>query len=83
MKKRITDLSKGLVEVKGRDDEQVAQFVHQSVSDYLIPNGLNLLTNKAVSDDVVHSAHSRLSRSCIKYIDMKEIPSSSSCRTSR
>lgn len=78
MEKRINDLSKGLAEVKKQDQEQVAQFIHQSVSDYLIQDGLNVLTNNTVTDDVVGWAHFRLSRSCILYATMKEIVGSSS-----
>lgn len=73
MQKRINDLSKGLAEVREYDNKKIAQFVHQSVSDYLIEGGLNILTNKTVSEDVLGPAHFRLSRSCIRYLIMKEI----------
>ncbi|KAH0541246.1 hypothetical protein FGG08_004251 [Glutinoglossum americanum] len=45
MAKLVKSLSKGLAEVKERRNQQVAQFIHESVSDYLTQGGLQSLEN--------------------------------------
>jgi ankyrin repeat protein len=72
MKKRIRHLSRGLAEAKQHENIWIAQFVHQSVKDYLIQSGLQIL-DKHLSENAVGRAHFQLSRSCIRYIAMKEI----------
>ena len=72
MEKKIRDLSKGLAEVKQHKDKWIAQFIHQSVSDYLIKDGLTML-DKPSSESVEGRAHFRLSRSCIRCMEMKEL----------
>ena len=74
MEKRIKYLSGGLAEVKIHQDNPVAQFIHQSVNDYLIKEGLGILASSSDSEDkLIGHAHSRLSKSCIRYIAMEEI----------
>ena len=74
MEKRIKCLSGGLAEVKIHQDNPVAQFIHQSVNDYLTKEGLGTLTSSSDSEDkLIGRAHSRLSKSCIRYIAMEEI----------
>jgi len=72
MKKRIRHLSRGLAEAKQHENIWIAQFIHQSVKDYLIQSGLQIL-DKHSSGNAVGRAHFQLSRSCIRYIAMKEI----------
>ena len=72
MRSRVLDLSRGLAEVQVHEGQQVAQFIHQSVKDYLIQNGLQAMS-KCTADSVIGSAHYRLSRSCIRYMSMKEL----------
>lgn len=71
----VTYLSKGLVQIiNGR-----AQFIHQSVSDYLLQCGLqNLHKDHKGSaslslQKVKGLAHFEISRSCIRYLKLKEI----------
>lgn len=78
MERRMTALSKGLVEVKVQGNRRVAQFIHQSVSDFMQRSGLNELhrrlsytSNGAVN--MIGYAHFDLSRSCIKYLLMEEV----------
>ncbi|OCK88611.1 ankyrin [Cenococcum geophilum 1.58] len=74
MEKRIKSLSGGLAEVKTHRNRPVAQFIHQSVNDYLIKEGLGILASSSDSEDkLIGHAHSRLSKSCIRYIAMEEI----------
>ena len=80
MQKRIHSLSGGLVESKKigfvwnrpSDSRSVVQFIHQSVSDYLIQSGgLQLIDDSAVNT-LSGRAHFRLSRSCLKYIALMD-----------
>lgn len=71
MERRILDLSRGLAEVRKHKHRRIVQFVHQSVSDFLIAKGLKHLGNFPAAD-VVGCSHYRLSRSCIKYFAMEE-----------
>lgn len=72
MARRVVDLSKGLAEVRERNGKQVVQFNHQSVNDYLLDGGLQIL-EKLPSGSAAGRAHRQLSRSCIRYINMEEI----------
>ena len=74
MKKRIRHLSRGLAEAKQHGNIWIAQFIHQSVNDYLIQSGLQIL-DKHSSGNAIGRAHFQLSRSCIKYMAMEEISS--------
>jgi ankyrin repeat protein len=56
----------------GKEVRRVAQFIHQSVEDYLISSGLEKLDNYA-KRSVVGRGHHSLLRTCIKYISMQEI----------
>jgi len=72
MKKRIRHLFRDLAEVKQHENIWIAQFIHQSVKNYLIQSELQIL-DKHSSGNAVGRAHFQLSRSCIRYIAMKEI----------
>jgi len=74
MERRLKDLCRGLAEVKQHKNERVVQFIHQSVNDFLIPDGLRILDNSLESKDItIGRIHFRLSRSCLKYIAMEEV----------
>ena len=74
MECRLKDLCRGLAEVKQYENERVVQFIHQSVNDFLVQEGLQVLDSCLESTDtVIGRAHFRLSRSCIKYISMEEV----------
>ena len=75
MERIVCDLSKGLAEVVGNDSERVAQFVHQSVKDFLLERGGFQILDHACEGTVVGRGHFWLSRSCIKYMSMREIQS--------
>lgn len=74
MERQVKSLSCGLAEVKEFDDKRIAQFIHQSVNDYLLQSGLQELGSPS-SSSVTGHAHLRLSRACIKYIAMEEVSS--------
>jgi ankyrin repeat protein len=75
MEKRVKSISRGLAEIQLHDDNPVVQFIHQSVNDFLFDDGLQILSGESWQslDIAIGSAHYNLSRSCICYIDMKEI----------
>lgn len=50
----------------------VVQFIHQSVKDFLLEGGLQMLGNGHLND-AVGRGHFCLSRSCIRYLDMEEV----------
>ena len=75
----VKALSCGLAEIVESSNTRVVQFIHQSVPDFLLEEGLSILHDSlAVADinlnnSIVGAAHYRLSRICIRYMAMKEI----------
>lgn len=82
----IRHLSKGLVEIQGSSDsvepsvDEISklgiQFIHQTVFDYFIESGFHILdglTEDTTSEILKGRAHHYLSRSCLKYLFMREI----------
>ena len=53
--------------------ERVMQFIHQSVKEFLLEEGLQLL-GKGPIHNAIGRGHSCLSRSCIKYLSMEDVP---------
>jgi hypothetical protein len=48
----VRHLSRGLAEIKEHHDQQVVRFIHQSVNDYLIQDGLQRLEVSLMSSDI-------------------------------
>lgn len=79
LKRRVQTLSCGLAEIVQHGN--VVQFIHQSVKDFFVEKGISALdasprsaeSNTSGVDWVVGIAHYQLSRSCIRYMAMKEI----------
>ncbi|KAH7218866.1 hypothetical protein DER44DRAFT_804895 [Fusarium oxysporum] len=77
MKRRVQTLSRGLAEVTS--DTKVVQFIHHSVKEFFVENGLSDLDDSVTSTDAATGmAHYRLSRICIRYLAMEEIDQSTS-----
>lgn len=77
MKRHIQALSCGLAEVRPTSHGQVVQFIHQSVQDFFVEEGLPALDSSSTSADAaIGYAHFRLSRICIRYLAMEEISQS-------
>lgn len=72
MQLRIRDLSKGLAEVLENNGTPVVQFIHQSVTDFLLEKGLQIL-DKSLAGVVAGGSHFCISRSCIKLFHMQEV----------
>ncbi|KAH7109509.1 hypothetical protein EDB81DRAFT_849326 [Dactylonectria macrodidyma] len=81
VERRLKTLSRGLAEAVPSSNTQVVQFIHQSVKDFFVKNGLSALhrnvklteVETAKVDFVVGMAHYQLSRTCIRYLAMDEI----------
>jgi hypothetical protein len=77
MSRLLKSLSGGLIEVKHQNDGNdgnVVQFIHQSVYDFLEQGGLGSLASSPIG--LLAQSHYRLSRSCISYFALEEVPSS-------
>lgn len=71
MKRRVQMLSRGLAEVTSRT--KVVKFIHPSVEDFFVDEGLSALDEALRPGVVVGISHTRLSRTCIRYLAMEEI----------
>ena len=72
MQLRICDLSKGLAEVLENNGTPIVQFIHQSVTDFLLEKGLQIL-DKSFAGAVAGGGHFWISRSCVKLFHMEEV----------
>lgn len=73
MNTKVKNLSRGLVRfVESKTGEVQAVLIHQSVFDFFVSGGLRLLATE-VGTDITQLAHFQLSRSCLKYLSMKDI----------
>ncbi|PLB55732.1 hypothetical protein P170DRAFT_400102, partial [Aspergillus steynii IBT 23096] len=84
MKQRVNYLSRGLAEVQDQEEQRVVRFIHQTVNDYLLDQGLQELESlskgeesKAVSAGLkkerIAKGHRQILSSCIRYIFMPEL----------
>ncbi|CZR51252.1 uncharacterized protein PAC_01127 [Phialocephala subalpina] len=76
MKRLVENLSGGLVEVKSEKREEpecTVQLIHQSVYDFLVLGGIQILNE---SKDIRHSigqGHHRMARACINYATLADV----------
>ncbi|GIJ89201.1 hypothetical protein Asppvi_008131 [Aspergillus pseudoviridinutans] len=74
MEKRLRSLSGGLGEAKTYSDMPFAQLIHQTVKDYLINEGFQILDRRLWSANIVIGrAHIQLVTACIKYMSTDEV----------
>lgn len=84
--KRVKHLSRGLVEFRTRDVweqyepggveefNREAQFIHQSVPDYLMTHFLEYSSTFSLAMPCLRgAAHFEISRSCLKYLTLREV----------
>ncbi|KAK3986791.1 ankyrin repeat domain-containing protein 17 [Cladorrhinum sp. PSN332] len=72
IERQVQTLSCGLAEVsKGR--QPVIQFIHQSVKDFFLGEGLLALSGCKTSSEAALKAHFRFSNICMRYLEMEEI----------
>jgi ankyrin repeat protein len=72
LESRIKHFSRGLAEVRTLEETSHVQLIHQSVLEYLIESGLQLLNDQPVPD-VVATAHLEMAWACVRYVEMEEI----------
>ena len=72
MQRVVYDLSKGLAEVQQHGSTQIVQFIHQSVQDFLLEKGFEILNN-SIAGNVIGHGHLWISRSCIEYLSTEEV----------
>ncbi|KAM0148092.1 hypothetical protein ACHAPG_010208 [Botrytis cinerea] len=69
MKRRVVSLSGGLVEFKRHNKQEIVQFIHQSVNDFLFQDGLDFL-DTMIRGNPIGQGHNHLSVICANYIGM-------------
>jgi ankyrin repeat protein len=81
----VKQISRGLVEFQtreiwelfepgGEDWDREAQFVHQSVADYMLEKFLNHVGHyRYASQSQTGAGHFEISRSCIRYLTLREV----------
>ncbi|KAE8131262.1 hypothetical protein BDV38DRAFT_288861 [Aspergillus pseudotamarii] len=81
----VRHLSKGLVEFQSRelweqyepeeeDSDREAQFIHQSVADFLLNNFFSGISRDPhLSQSVVGAGHFQISRACLRYMTLDEV----------
>ncbi|KAL7946934.1 ankyrin repeat-containing domain protein [Trichoderma barbatum] len=69
IRRRITDSSRGLVEVRKGG---TVQFIHESVKDFLVRNKRLQILNPDLESDLIGKSHERLRSCCMNYI-MKKV----------
>jgi ankyrin repeat protein len=72
MRKRVMSLSGGLIEFKQHENQQILQFIHQSVNDFLLRDGLEFLDTMSRGNPI-GLGHHQLSLICANYIGMIKI----------
>jgi ankyrin repeat protein len=72
MERYVKYISRGLAEIQSHDNARFVQFIHQSVNDFIITDGLQILHGSSWQsiDLAIGQAHYRLSRSCIRCLDL-------------
>ncbi|CAG8973536.1 hypothetical protein HYALB_00002862 [Hymenoscyphus albidus] len=78
VERQITSLSGGLIELRQHDKNQIIQFIHQSVNDFILRDGLQLL-DELDSQDLIGQGHYQLSLICGNYMKMSEIVKQDRC----
>ncbi|KAF8511826.1 hypothetical protein BU17DRAFT_96885 [Hysterangium stoloniferum] len=79
MKKKVKSLSEGLAEVKEQNKQLVAQFIHQSVQDYLVKSdGFQILENPNTTSNTTGETtssrrHLDIAKTCLKFISMEDV----------
>jgi len=73
IQRRITNSSRGLIEVRQGESEQV-QFIHESVNDFLLRNRRLQSLDPALESNPLGTIHDRLKNCCMSYILINALP---------
>ncbi|CZR60318.1 uncharacterized protein PAC_10214 [Phialocephala subalpina] len=71
MEKLVRNLSGGLAEIVSQEDERIVQLIHESVRDFLVQDGLRILSGS--NDNLLLQGHYRLARACLNYATLDDI----------
>ncbi|KAM0520575.1 hypothetical protein ACHAPE_002970 [Trichoderma viride] len=82
--KHVRHISRGLVEFNtrdiweqyepdGEDSDREAQFIHQSVADYILGKFLNHVRPGDATQSQIGAGHFELSRACLRYLTLSEV----------
>ncbi|KAL6886900.1 ankyrin repeat-containing domain protein [Trichoderma evansii] len=71
IRRRITNSSRGLIEVRKGEGDAAVQFIHKSVNDFLIRNQRLQRLSPALKVNPLGSSHERLRSCCMAYIMME------------
>lgn len=71
---KVKHLSKGLIQLHGPFDSGWAEFIHQSVVDFLFSSDGSHILSGGFTMSPSQLAHFEISRSCLRYLFMSEIP---------
>ena len=77
MERRVCDLSRGLAGAVQHGERRIVQFVHQSVIDFLIDEGFQLLDRSrraATAGSFAGRSHFQISDVCIRYLASAATP---------
>jgi ankyrin repeat protein len=73
IRRRITDSSKGLIEIR-KGEEETVQFIHESVNDFLLRNKRLETLDSGLESNAIGASHDRLRACCMSYLMIKELP---------
>lgn len=72
MNASITNLLRGLAQIRGGYSGTMVEFIHQSVIDFLKDTGIGLLMSSSRSSSI-QLGHFHISRSCLTYLRTQEV----------
>ncbi|KAL8393541.1 hypothetical protein RB599_005843 [Gaeumannomyces hyphopodioides] len=67
IRRRITNSSRGLIEVR-KDQAETVQFIHETVNDFLLRNRRLQTLDPALQLNPIRTSHGRLNTCCISYV---------------
>ncbi|KAK4140267.1 vegetative incompatibility protein HET-E-1 [Dichotomopilus funicola] len=70
MERKVRTLSMGLAEVSHTGE---IQFIHQSLKDFFLEDGLSVLDDNVTSAEAAIRGHFRLFKICLRYLAMEEL----------
>jgi ankyrin repeat protein len=73
IRRRITNSSKGLIEIR-KGEEETVQFIHESVNDFLLRNKRLETLDSGLESNAIGASHDRLRACCMSYLMIKELP---------
>ena len=73
IKQYITNVSRGLIEIRKVEKKQEVQFIHETVNDFLLRNKRIVILDPSIGLDVNRNSHDRLAACCGTYLSMRSL----------